>query len=251
MSRAINIPITVPESQIIVPHEEYKIRYSGIQAVVSIDSWYHCTEFSIPIDHERLKKVLGDHKSNSDRFHVLSENALVERVNHDIADITFHYRNALTDLLPFMKQDETTTSSIIGVRQRADMHVLCSIDRPIEIEHILHLYPHAKRLNGVFVSLNMNEIMATKKLNDGLSLFKFSVDEYKKMCENESLHRDYNAMIPSVIKVIDDQDDLSSVPHVKVCIHHTGQIIMTGPLNRRSVITATYNLLQAIESCIF
>lgn len=245
MSHRIDIPVSVPESSVIVPNEVYTIAYHNLRASVSIDNWQYCTEFTAPIDTVRLEEsiVVSDEWPRS---HVLIGNALIEPNNHDIGEINFHYRRVLTEILPFV---DRSASVVIGVRQCADIHTSCLLNTRIDTQKLLKLYPYLKKLPSGVVSMDIGLVMENEELLDCMSLFKFSADEYQKLCETETLHRDYNGLIDSVIRNDEDQNDLSSVSRAKVCVIPTGQMIMTGSLNRRAIIYAYHIVLQVVASC--
>ncbi len=250
----IAIPITVPVSDIIVPEETYTIAYHDLRALVTIGNWKYCTELNTPIDLDKLDAIIEKESPLVlNRVHTLvGRNVIIENNNHDIGEINFHYRRLISDvILPSIDDPvDNKLTRVIGVRQCAGVIVKCRFNTRVDTKKLLHLYPYATMPSNGMVCLEVGLLMHYEELQDGMTMFKFSAQEYQNLCEAEALHRGYNEMLDKSIDNREDITDMSSVERAKVCILPTGDMYMTGTLNRRATINAVYNVMQAVASCV-
>lgn len=240
----IHIPISIPENKcVIVPKEEYIINYGNCKAKLRIDGWTYCTAFNVTFDES---KIATTEKKNG-RSHVLLGNNLLEFRQHDIADITFYYREILTELLSAVKESEIP--EVLGTRGCGDMHINANLNKKIDINRLVFHCPVAQRLGKDAVLLQLCNLPKKFTPEDAISLFRFSVNEYEKLCQNESLHLEYDKRIDSRIKHDDIPSDTGSVFNSKVVITSNGNMHMTGVVNRRSMLVAFYNVLEVLNQC--
>lgn len=251
----INIPITVPESQVSLQNEQYNLTYENLRADISIDNWTYCTVFDAPIDHKRLVEAInrGGGDNGDGRHHTLSSNALVEHKNHDMSEINFHYRHLLADIGAFIKREEE--GRVVGVRQCANLFIVGTLNRCINLNHLVRRFPgYTKELpTSQTICLDIGSLIRKEGVNprDALNSFMFSVDEYQKLCDNEMIHLSYNEMIDaSLIRIVEDMNDLSSTTHAKINFLPSGHMLLYGIANRRSAISVMYNVLRVVSpSC--
>lgn len=246
MTTRVFLPITEPESSTIVPHEEYNLVYHDLHAKVVIDNWQYCTQFNVPINHDKLNQI---GVQNEKRSHLFEGNALIEHNNHDVGEINLHYRRLISDLLESGCIDKRD-ALLIGERQCAGLYVTCLLNTSLNLKRFASLYPYVRRITNDAVSLEVSHLVDKEVLQDGMSMFKFSAQEYQKLCETEEKHRKYNGLIEPSIRNNEDANDMTSVSRAKVYISSSGRIVMTGTLNRRATINAAYNVLQAVACCV-
>lgn len=252
MKRPILIPVVATPA--LATHETYTLCHHAIRATVSIDNWQYCTEFTTPIDAEKLCLLYPQRATERLRHHTLVDNILIEEHSHSIEAIGRHLRATLAELSTITPKNDTAQ---IGRRDCLDVHSTSLVNgQRINLNRLIELYPYAKPITsgrGDAVCIDMALLMENEELLDGTSVLKFSPTEYTRLCENEKAHRAHDEfLIESRLELLHtNEQDVSTVERAKACILGTGQVIMTGPTNRRATINAHYNVLQMIASCVY
>ena len=245
MAHCINIPIQTTRKHVnTTPHESYKIQFNNLNAQLSIDKWFYCTEFNTAFDHTKIPSTTD---TNNRFCHKMVSNALVERASHDITEMNLHYRLVLASLVDCIRDGEPLS----GTRQCADIHASCLLSNAvINLSLLYHSCPAITRTgpNGLTMSIAIAKQFLSSP-QDGTTLLKFSFDEYQNLCNNETNHLRHNDTIDSRVNVHEDMCDTWSVDRAKVVIFTDGRMIMTGAVNRRSVINAFSVVLQTLDFC--
>jgi len=232
-------------------HETYTLCHHAIHATVIIDNWQYCTEFTTPIDAEKLCLLYPQRATERLRHHTLVDNILIEEHSHSIEAIGLHLRATLAELTPTNDTDQ------IGRRDCLDVHSTSLVNgQRINLNRLIELYPYAKPITigrGDAVCVEMALLVENEELLDGTGVLKSSPTEYTRLCENEKAHRALDQLfIGSRLELLHtNEQDVSSVERAKACILGTGKVIMTGPTNRRATINAHYNVLQMVASCVY